>query len=333
MPGHDRIVVGASAGGVEALLALARALPASLPAALFVVLHLPATSKSHLPQLLDRAGPLVAHHPTDGERIQNGHIYVAPPDLHLLIEGEQVWLVAGPKENRHRPAVDPLFRSAAVAYGPRVVGVVLTGTLDDGTAGLHAIKRRGGIAVVQDPNEALYSSMPLSALTHVEVDYSLPLAEISPLLIRLAEEPADDPESYPIPKEMVMEDKLVRMDEATLNNPTRPGSPSPFSCPECGGVLWEIHDGEITRFRCRVGHAFSTESVMVEQDTALEDALWMALKTLEESVALSQRLARKATERGHDLVAARFEEKANQATTRASLIRQVLVEKQQDGLA
>src|SRR5947199_9158576 len=176
MSGHDIIVVGASAGGVEALVTLARSLKRNLQAAVFVVLHMPAQSPSLLPEILGRAGPLKAVQATDDMQIEPGHIYVAPPDQHMLMELGKVRVVRGPKENRHRPAVDPLFRSAALAYGPRVIGVILTGALDDGTAGLQAVKRRGGITIVQDPDEAFYPGMPLSALQHVQVDYTLPLA-------------------------------------------------------------------------------------------------------------------------------------------------------------
>src|SRR5579864_7798260 len=187
MPGHDIIVIGASAGGVEALVKLVGQLPGDLPAAVFVVLHIPAESPSLLPGILERSGPLPASQPGDNEAIRSGHIYVASPDYHLLIEQGRVRQMRGPKENRHRPAIDPLFRSAALTYGPRVVGVILTGALDDGTAGLLAVKRRGGVAIVQDPDEALYPSMPLSALENVEVDYTLPLASIGPQLEQLAD--------------------------------------------------------------------------------------------------------------------------------------------------
>src|SRR5690349_180578 len=189
MPGHDIIVTRASAGGVEALRAVVAVLPADLPAAVFVVLHIPAQSPSMMPSILSRAGPLPAAHPTDGEPIRPGHIYVAPPDCHLLIDHERVRGVRGPRENRTRPAVDPLFRTAARAYGPRVVAVVLTGTLDDGTAGLQAVKQRGGLAVVQDPRDAMYAGMPRSALQHTPVDYVVPLSEIGPLISRLVREP------------------------------------------------------------------------------------------------------------------------------------------------
>src|SRR5262245_27288904 len=181
MPGHDIIVVGASAGGVEALTQLVRALPADLPASVFVVLHVPAQSPSVLPTILSRVSPLPAVHPEDGEAIQPGRIYVAPPDRHLLVKRGHVRLARGPRENSNRPAVDPLFRTAGRAYGRRVVGVVLSGVLDDGTAGLAAVKMRGGVAVVQGPDEALYPGMPRNAAENVAVDYCLPVGQIAAL--------------------------------------------------------------------------------------------------------------------------------------------------------
>lgn len=192
MARHDIIVIGASAGGVHALVTLVGSFPQKLPAAIFVVLHIPAKSRSILPDILSRAGPLKAVEAVDCMDIEHHCIYVVHPDHHLLIERGRVRVLRGPKENRHRPAVDPLFRSAAQVYGSRVVGVILTGALNDGTAGLLAVKRSGGIAVVQDPEEALYSSMPLSALANVEVDYRLPLSSIGPLLVNLASEQAEE---------------------------------------------------------------------------------------------------------------------------------------------
>lgn len=327
MPGHDIIVIGASAGGVEALVTLVGSLPRKLPAAVFVVLHIPAESPSFLPGILSRAGPLEAVQAVDSTAIEHRCIYVAAPDHHLLVERGHVRIVRGPKENRHRPAVDPLFRSAAQAYGPRVVGVVLTGALDDGTAGLIAVKRRGGIAVVQDPDEAMYPSMPFSALANAEVDYRLPLAGIGPLLARLAREGVEEA-GYPLSKDMEMEMKLTEMDLDTLYNGERAGRPSAFSCPECGGVLWELEDGDLLRFRCRVGHAFSVESMLDEQSEVLEEALWAALKTLEENMSLSRRLADQARKRSHDLVADRFEEKVWEAERHATVIRQLLLKGQ-----
>ena len=324
MPGHDIVVVGASAGGVETLIKLAEKLPAGLPASVFVVLHIPPQNPSLMPEILSRSGRLKAVHPGDGEAIQQGCIYVAPPDLHLLVEQGYVHLLRGPKENRHRPAIDPLFRSAAVAYGPRVVGVVLTGSLDDGTAGLLAVKRLGGVAIVQDPADALYPSMPLNALEHVNVDYKLPVSEIGPLIAHLAYEPVDQEGAYHVPEEMEIEMRITAMNMDALNNGKQAGTPSVFSCPECGGVLWEIQDGELARFRCRVGHAYSIESMMAAQAEEVEEALWAALKTLEESVSLSRRLRDQASQRGQDWLAQRFEGKLRDAEQRAEMIRSVL---------
>ncbi|MDQ5852662.1 MAG: chemotaxis protein CheB [Chloroflexota bacterium] len=324
MAGHDIIVVGASAGGVEALSTLVRDLPPDLPAAVFVVLHIPAQSTSMLPSILQRAGALPVVQATDGIAIRQGCIYVAPPDHHLLVDRGFVRLVRGPKENRHRPAVDPLFRTAARAYGPRVVGVVLTGALDDGTAGLQAVKTRGGVAIVQDPAEAFFPGMPQSAMENVEVDHCLPLSGIAPLLVRLAREPADEEGAYPVPEEMDFEARIAEMDPAALWGEKRPGVPSIFSCPECKGVLYEMHDGELLRFRCQVGHAYSPKSMLVEQSETLEAALWVALNTLEENANLVRRLAKQSRERNHGHVAVRFEEKVRDAEQRAAVIREVL---------
>jgi two-component system, chemotaxis family, protein-glutamate methylesterase/glutaminase len=212
MPRHDMIVIGASAGGVEALITVVGALPAGLPAAIFLAMHIPAQSPGLLPDILNRCGRLHAVHPVDGQAIQYRHIYVAPPDHHLLVEEGIVRVVRGPKENRHRPAIDPLFRSAVRTYGARVVGVILTGSMDDGTAGLMAIKRRGGKAIVQDPQDALFSSMPQSAIAHVEVDHVVPLSGVGPLLAKLAHEEAAEQGSFPISEDMEMETKFAAMD-------------------------------------------------------------------------------------------------------------------------
>ena len=197
MANRDIVVIGASAGGMEALQKLVSRLPAGLPASLFVVWHLSPGVKSILPSILTKAGALPAVHPQDGDRIEPGRIYVAPNDHHMLLENGYIRVARGPKENRFRPAVDPLFRSAAYVYGPRVIGVVLTGALDDGTAGLWTIKLRGGTAVVQEPAEALIRGMPLSALDNMAVDYRLPVAEIGELLPSLVREPAGEPAALP----------------------------------------------------------------------------------------------------------------------------------------
>jgi two-component system chemotaxis response regulator CheB len=209
MPGHDIIVIGTSAGGLKALSAIVSGLPTQINAVFFVVQHLAADKPSILPQILEDVSSLPASHPTDGEKIQPGRIYIAPPDYHLLVNSGSMRVVRGPQENRFRPAIDALFRSAARTYGPRVVGVILTGYLDDGTVGLQAVKKRGGVAVVQDPNEAEYPSMAKSALRYVKVDHCIPLAEIPDLLVRLASVPAAEEESYPVTKEIEIESNIA----------------------------------------------------------------------------------------------------------------------------
>jgi two-component system, chemotaxis family, protein-glutamate methylesterase/glutaminase len=322
--GHDIIVVGASAGGVEALQVLVTGLPADLPAAVFVVLHMSPDAPSSLPQILDRAGPLPVTPATDNAPILPGRIYVAVPDQHLLIERDRVCLVRGPKENRTRPAVDPLFRSAARDYGPRVIGLILTGALDDGTSGLQAIKGRGGLAVVQDPAEALYAGMPRSAAENVAVDYCMPLAEIPALLARLVAEPAPEESAYAVPPNLDLEVRIAELDMDPLNKGEVPGTPSVFACPECHGTLWETQDGNLLHFRCRVGHAYSAESMLAEHDEGLETALWWALRALEESTALAKRMAASARERNHPLLVTRYEQKAHAQEQHAVLIREIL---------
>jgi len=239
---HDIIVVGASAGGVEALADFASRLPAGLPAAVFIVLHMPAYGHSVLPDILNWRGLLPASHPKDGEAVKPGRIYVAPPDHHLLVKEGRILLSRGPAENNHRPAVDALFRAAARAYGPRVVGVVLTGTLDDGTAGLQAIKMRGGLALVQDPAEAMFAGMPRSAMENVAVDAVQPLAVLAETVVRLAGTAAQ--EGRLVPPELEEDVAASEMRPDALEDRTQ-GKPSGFSCPDCHGVLWEIAEGDL----------------------------------------------------------------------------------------
>lgn len=320
MTGHDIVVIGASAGGVEALVKFVRELPVRLPAAIFVVLHIPPQSPSMLPTILSRAGHLPAIHPDDHASIERGHIYIAPPDHHILLEQGHIRIVRGPKENRHRPAIDVLFRSAAASYGPRVTGVVLTGALDDGTAGLLAIKRCGGIAVVQDPSEAPYPEMPKSALAHVAVDYTLPLAPLAHQVVHLVAMEVDETMEHSALKDMQTELALTKMELRHEKDDERVGMPSQYSCPECGGVLWEIQDDALVRFRCRVGHAFSLDSMMAEQSEAVEEAMWTALKVLEEQASISHRMAERARQTGRAWMAQRFEERQQEAEKRVNLL-------------
>jgi len=322
---HDIIVIGASAGGVETLIEIVRNLPEDLPAAVFVVVHVPANSATVLPTVLTRAGKLPANHAVTREPIRRGRIYVAPPDRHLLVKDGHVLLGRGPKENSARPAVDPLFRTAARAYGRRVIGVILSGSLDDGTVGLDVIKHVGGIAIVQDPENALFPGMPRSAVENVAVDHVVPAAEIAPLLVRLSQEPVTGNGKVHMSDELKQEADLAELDERELQSNDRPGTPSEFACPECHGVLFELSEKQLIRFRCRTGHAYTAESLMSEQGDNLEAAMWTAMTALKERSVLAQRLAERARGRGHDMTARLFDEQARDADAQASLIRQAML--------
>ncbi|MBW4678877.1 MAG: chemotaxis protein CheB [Microcoleus vaginatus WJT46-NPBG5] len=331
MPGHDIIVIGASAGGVDALSNLVRELPSELPAAIFIVLHVSANARSLMADILNRVGALKAVPAKDGEVIEHGHIYIAPPNHHLLIKSGYIRLSQGPKENCHRPAVDPLFRTAARAYGRRVVGVILSGTLDDGTAGLMAVKSRGGVAIVQSPEEAMFSGMPKSAINNVSVDHVLPISEIAARLVQLADQLVQDEDAEPVSEEIKLESDVAEFDIAAMNRETEIGTPANLGCPTCGGTLWEHNAGDLLRFRCRVGHAWSADSLIAQQSEAIEEALWTAFRALEESSALSRRLAKRAQDRKQGQIAARFEDEALQMKGQAEVIRKVLVNKDKHG--
>lgn len=323
MPGHDIILIGASAGGVQAVSELVRNLPADLPAAVFVVIHLAPFGTSAMPAILSRSGPLKAVHPTDGEPIVPGRIYVAPPDHHLVIEDGHVRLSRAPTENGHRPAVDVLFRSGALAYGPRAVGVVLTGNLDDGTIGLATLKKHGGIAVVQDPEEADYSGMPRSAVENVAVDHVCPLGEIAPLLAELARRVVEDP----TPPEADPETDDMKSDLEHGVDREGKGKPSAFTCPDCGGTLFEKSEKELAHFRCRVGHAYSLESLLARQVATLEATLWAAVRALEENAALARRMEAWMRRSGKAPAGeARYARRAEEAEHHAEALRRILIQ-------
>jgi two-component system, chemotaxis family, protein-glutamate methylesterase/glutaminase len=320
MASHDVIVVGASAGGVEALRALVGKLPRELPAAVLIVLHVAPHHKSVLPHILSSSGPLPAAHPKDKEPLRNGRIYVAPPDRHLVLEDGLVRLSKGPPEGGHRPAVDTLFRTAARYHGARVVGVVLSGALDDGTAGLVSIKQRGGVTVVQDPEEALCADMPRSALENADVDHCLRISDIAALLARLAR---DQVELHSAVAPLLAQESDIALDRRSAGEQP-PGLPSEFGCPSCGGVLNELHDGKVLRFRCRIGHAFGLASLAADQQEGIEAALWAAIRSLEEQASLNSRLATRARDRGHVRTAASFDGRAEAARDHAKKVREVL---------
>lgn len=320
------VVIGASAGGIEALQRLVRSLPSDLPAAVLVVQHTSGRGRSAMPQILERAGSLPASHPEDWTPIQEGHIYIAPPDHHMLVQGNMLRVLQGPRENLHRPAIDPLFRSAAVARGRRVIGIILTGMLDDGTSGLMVVQAHGGTAMVQDPDSALFSSMPQNALDQVPQALVLPLDEIAAELVRLVRE--ELPETGVPTERGSVEEKetqFLELEMPQMEDADRPGRPSPFACPDCGGVLWELDENGFLRFRCRVGHAFTARYLDAEQRQAIETALWSALRALEESASLYHRLADRAAVTRTPGANGPYEERAVNTSQNAKILREFLV--------
>src|SRR6478609_6139795 len=322
------VVVGASAGGVEALRDLVSRLPVGLPACVLVVLHVPADSPTALPAILARVSAVPVRAADDGAPLRAGEVVVARPDHHLVVADGRVMLTRGPKENGHRPAVDVLFRSAAREGGRDVLAVVLSGALDDGAAGAVAVAARGGRIAVQDFDEALYDSMPRSAARTVPGALRLPAAQLAALAgdwagaVPRADGTAAVTEVTHLEKETAM----AAMDPGAMHDHERPGRPSGFGCPDCAGALFEIEEGSLVRFRCRVGHAWSADSPLARQTVDLEGALWVALRSLEERAALNSDLGARAGRLGHDRTAARFGENAAEATGAAELVRQLINE-------
>ncbi|SNB46053.1 chemotaxis protein CheB [Geobacter sp. DSM 9736] len=322
MKGRDIITIGASAGGVEALRQLVAELPHDLPAALFIVLHIPAHSPSLLSSILAKRSRLPVMSPGDRTTIEHGHIYVAPPDHHLLVEADHMRVMRGPRENRHRPAIDPLFRSAAWSCGPRVVGVVLSGTMDDGTAGLWAVKTCGGTTVVQEPSDALFPCMPLSALNNLDIDHCLPLQDLPELLNSLARKPLETGVTHPMPEKIRIEAEAAML-ERSIEDMDKIGTPSVYTCPACRGSLWEVEEGKLTRYRCHVGHSYMPGSLVADQSEQITAALYSALTAMEEKIAMLRRIAEQL---GNDLPKEkkRYEEMADEQEKQAELLRRLI---------
>ena len=327
MPTRDIIVVGASTGGVPALRSLVEGLPAEFPAALFIVEHIPTTYESRLPDILNKVGAVPAAHARDGEPVEPGRIYVAPPDFHLLLESCRARLSRGYRENRFRPAIDPLFRTAARHYGARVIGVLLSGGVGDGIAGLMAVRNSGGVAVAQDPENAFQGDLPQEAIKIAGVDHIVTSTELPALLDRLVQQPSTEKGGKPMADPIEQLPGKVNQDKAAQENGALRGDRSLFSCPECGGALWQVDDQKLIRLRCHVGHAYYAKQLLADQADSLEAALWTAVRIFRDRATLSRQLAAQEEAQGRSAVTERFRDQAAGAEKQADSIQYNLLDK------
>ncbi|HEX6961477.1 MAG TPA: chemotaxis protein CheB [Lacipirellula sp.] len=324
--GRDIIVIGGSAGALEAVGGILSKLQHDIPAAVFIVLHSGQGSPGYLATIFERQTQLAVRYAEDGEPIELGTVYVAPPDRHLLVKPGEVRLVRGPKENNFRPAIDPLFRSAAHTYDGRVIGVVLSGLLDDGAHGLFQIKQQGGVTIAQSPDEAPQPSMPRAAIEQVGVDYVLTAQEIGALLNDLSRSQSDSELRPRAEQRDVAEGRAAGLRIPGVDAPS-----SPFACPQCGGGLWEVQDGGLIRYRCHVGHGFTAQTLETLINDELEQALWTSVRLLEEQAELQTRLANRLQTKGNAPLRDRFESNAEDRSYAADLIRKLLTGNGVDG--
>jgi two-component system chemotaxis response regulator CheB len=321
---RDIVVIGSSMGGIEALSSMAGQLPAGLPAAVLVVQHTSPDSPRLLGQILSDRGPLPAFIAEDGMPIERGRIYIAPPNRHMLATADGIRITFGPRENRSRPAIDPLFRTAAVNFRSRVIGVVLTGLLGDGAAGLLAVKRCGGMPMVQSPYDAEFADMPRRALDLVVDAQKFALLDLGVSLIRHCGEPAPEPPE--VPEALLIETRLTERDMGMEDWGKVPSRPTSFTCPECKGAIHEIHEDGLTRYRCRVGHAYSTHDLLGDKAKAVEESLWVALQTLEERAQMLEAMASDDRRRGWHRGASSYDERARETRVHADRLRGLLLE-------
>ncbi|WP_026463213.1 chemotaxis protein CheB [Adhaeribacter aquaticus] len=328
--GHHIIVIGTSAGGMEALCQLLAPLPANLPAAIFIVQHLSADSNAdYLVKRLARSTELACEMASHGTHFRYGTVYFAPSDHHLLINEQHILVAKGPRENQFRPSIDPLFRSAAAIHGSKVIGVILTGFLNDGLVGMECVYRCGGITVVQEPNDAEYPDLPRNVIRNLKVDYTTPVAKMGALLESLVHQPAEEQRN--IPPEIILEAKIaqrvmINSETSSIADMDNLGKRAPYSCPDCGGSLWEINKEEkgITRFRCHSGHAYTDLSLLSGMNSALEETLWVAMRTLEERRNMLINLATQDTNRGNKKWADVQRERAEEMKVHIERIRYIL---------
>jgi two-component system chemotaxis response regulator CheB len=323
------IVIGASAGGFEAIKTIVKNLPDNFQTPIFIVWHISPDIRGILPQVLNKENKIPAAHAYNAEPIKPNRIYIAPPDHHLLVEKDKLLVTHGPKENRFRPAVDPLFRSAAYAYGNRVIGVVLSGALDDGTAGLWAIKHYGGTAIVQDPMNAEVASMPENALRQVNVDYCLGVSEISQLLVRLSKEEVNKNTTVMKDEQTKKEIEIAMGDNALKDGVLKLGTLSPLTCPECHGVLVRLQNDNLIRYRCHTGHAYSADTLLEAITERIENSLYSAVRGMDESTLLLNHLGDHLAESNQPKLAAVYFKKAKEAQEKSNLVRTAILQNQE----
>ncbi|MEP6683838.1 MAG: chemotaxis protein CheB [Parafilimonas sp.] len=319
------IVIGASAGGLDALKMIIKGLPPGFSAPVFIVWHMSPDIRGILPQLFNSINTIHAAHAYDKEPIKTNRIYVAPPDHHLLVEENRVRVTHGPKENRFRPAVDPLFRSAAYTFGNRVIGIILSGALDDGTAGLGSVKQYGGVAIVQNPVDAQVPSMPENAMREVEVDYTVTAGELPALLVKLLQQ-QPSPVNENMKDEKTKKEIEIAAEERALDKGVfKMGEPSVFACPECHGVLSAIQDVQRIRYRCHTGHAYSADSLLASISEKIEDSLYSAIRGMEESIMLLNHIGDHYAEANHSRLAALYFQKAKEVQERSDTVRAAIL--------
>ncbi len=328
------IVVGASAGGLNALSEFVGQLMPGMDAAVFLVMHLSRTSITDFLMLqLQKFTQLKCEVATEGASIKADHIYIAPPNAHLLVKKGSIILGRGPEENRWRPSIDVLFRSAAAAYSTRAIGVILTGLLDDGTTGMLAIKRSGGTSVVQDPNEAEYPDMPLSVLNTMEVDYCISLADMGEVISGITQ---TSPEEKPAPEDVIIESQIAERVVVDFDNIRQLGEKSIFACPDCGGGLWKINKGadglgKVDRYRCHIGHSYSEKDLVIKQEEMFESTLWTALRIMEERKTLLKKMEDDNIKRGFSTFAKSYKEKADAMQLHIDKMKEILFASQKAG--
>jgi two-component system, chemotaxis family, protein-glutamate methylesterase/glutaminase len=321
------VVIGTSAGGVAALTEFVSQLDKEMDAAFFIVMHLSTTALSDfLVQRLQPATNLKCLVAKDAMAIENGHIYIAPPNQHLVVTNNQIVVGYGPRENSWRPSIDVLFRSAAAAYNSSVIGIILTGFLNDGTSGMMAVKRSGGIALVQDPNEAEVPDMPLSVLNNMEVDHCVGLSRMGETLRTVM---AQKPEPVEPPTEILAEAELASRMAVGIDNVSRLGNRSVFSCPDCGGGLWKVEDAGLTRYRCYTGHSYNEAELLMKQGEGVEATLWVAVRMMEERTTLYMKIAKEQQKRGIQRIAASYQQHAGELKYHIDTLKKILIQIQQ----